>query len=67
MNKMTSPNNKIISEDPIEHHKKMKNMLMKKEEQMHFSYGLEATLTDDERKAGEKIIKLRNKLSDPSC
>jgi hypothetical protein len=38
---------------------------MKEEEEMHFSYSLEATLTEDERKANEKLTKLKEELVNP--
>jgi hypothetical protein len=38
---------------------------MKEEEEMHFSYDLEATLTDDERTANAKLTKLKSELVNP--
>ena len=39
----------------VEQHKKRKEELMKKEEQLNFSYGLEASLTKEEREADVKL------------
>ena len=36
--------------------------LVQKENEIHFSYGLEASLTADERKASEKLRKLRDEI-----
>ena len=36
---------------------------MKKESETHFSYSLEATLTDKERQASEKLEKMREEVA----
>ena len=41
----------------------MKKKLMQKDAELDFSYPLEASLTDDERKADEILIKWRNEIS----
>lgn len=46
-------------------HKEKRELIMKEEEKMHFSYDLEATLTKKERQANEKLTKLKEKLCNP--
>ena len=43
----------------LDEHYKKRAELEKREEQMHFSYGLEATLTQKEREANEILKNLR--------
>lgn len=47
----------------LEEHKAKRAALEKKEEEMHFSYGLEATLTDKEREANEILKALREEVA----
>ena len=47
----------------IAHHRAQKAAMLKKEAELHFSYGLEATLTQDERDAEIKLATMRQVIA----
>jgi hypothetical protein len=47
-------------------HREMREKLMKQEAALHFSYDLEAGLTQKERQANEKLTKLKEQLCNPN-
>ena len=47
------------AEQMIKEHRARKAAMIKKENEQHFSYGLEASLTNDEREADKKIRAMR--------
>lgn len=51
------------AEEMLKKHKEARQVLMDKEDSMHFSYGLEASFTDAERAANKKICEEREKIA----
>lgn len=47
----------------LDEHKAKRKVLMEKEEKLHFSYGLEASLTDAERAADKLICSAREEIA----
>ena len=47
------------AEQMIKEHRARKAAMIQKENEQHFSYGLEATLTNDEREANKKLTAMR--------
>lgn len=47
----------------LDEHKAKRKVLMEKEEKLHFSYGLEASLTDAERAADKLICSEREEIA----
>jgi hypothetical protein len=48
----------------LEAHKRLRQDLKAKEEAMHFSFDLETSLTEEERRANEKLERLRKRVAD---
>jgi hypothetical protein len=65
---MSSPENGPSGLSPeaqqmLDNHKAARKVLVEKENKMHFSYALEASLTDAEREADKKICEARDEVA----